>query len=226
MLILLFKNFTQLCTYSVKYSICFFKMAAILFVAAFLCACNQTSEKKNKEAINSLLPDKKSKIEVTFIGEVRVRRSFAHIQFIKSQKEIDKYIARQEKNNPIVEGVFPAKNSFLISQFERLGVIKNGEFLPKKFKPHIAPEIEFIDALGRSVHVKFYHSQLTDRMHIKFFFQKDSLDINTEAGNLQDLNYKFLDVIPGGNKELVFLDSYHISNGDNFDLKVYQIVIQ
>ena len=74
--------------------------------------------------------------------------------------------------------------------------------------------------------MNFYHSQLTDRMHIKFFFEKDSLDINTDAGSLQDLNYKFLDVIPGGNKELVFLDSRHISNGDNFDLKVYQIVLQ
>ena len=207
-----------------KYRIYFYKMAAILCVAAFLCSCSHSSE-KNKEVTQSS-PTKKSKIEVTFIGEVRARRSFGNIQFIKSQKEIDKYIARQEKSNPIVEGVFPAKDSFLISQFERLGVIKNGEFLPKKFKPKTAPEIEFIDALGRSVHTKFYQSQLTDRIHIKIFFEKDSLDINTDAGNLQDLNYKFLDVIPGGNKELVFLDSRHISNGDNFDLKVYQIVIQ
>ena len=207
-----------------KYSIYFYKMAAILSVAAFLCSCTHSSE-KNKEVINPS-PTKKSKIEVTFIGEVESRRSFSNIQFMKSEKEIDAYIARQEKSNPTVGSVFPAKDSFLLTQFEKLGVIKNGEFLQKEFKPQTTLETDFTDALGRSVHMNFYHSQLTDRMHIKFFFEKDTADVNTDAGNLQDLNYKFLDVIPGGNKELVFLDSRHISNGDNFDLKVYQIVLQ
>ena len=201
-------------------------MAAILCVAVFLCACNQKSKKNIKEITKTLPIAKKLKIEVKFIGQVMTRRSFASIQFMKNEKDISRYIAKQEKRNPKVSYQFNALDSFLISQFERVGLIKNGEFLQKEFKPQTAPEIEFIDALGRSVNTKFYHSQLTDRIHIKIFFEKDSLDVNTNAGNLQNLDYKFLDVIPGGNKELVFLDSYHISNGDNFDLKVYQIVIQ
>ncbi len=32
-----------------------------------------------------------------------------------------------------------------------------------------------------------------------------------------------IDIVPGGNKELVLLDEYYISNGDNSDLIIYEI---
>jgi len=60
-------------------------------------------------------------------------------------------------------------------------------------------------------------------MHFKISFSKDVIEIDTNATPLQELDYTFLDIIPGGNKELVFLDDYYIMNGYNFDLKVYEI---
>ena len=58
---------------------------------------------------------------------------------------------------------------------------------------------------------------------LKIFFSNDSVDIDTKDSGWQKLDYAFLDVIPGGNKELVFLNAYYIMNGYNFDFKVYKI---
>ena len=198
-------------------------MAVILCVAAFLFSCKE----KDKHS-TSISPPQKPKIEVKYIGQVLTRRTFAEIQFIRNEKERDRYEARQERSNPEVCAYFSARDSFLVTQFERLGVIKKGEFLQRKFKSQTAPETEFIDASGRYIHTKFLNSLEMDHIHFKFYYQKDSLDIDTDIYPLQNqnLNYTFLDVISGGNKELVFLDKCYIMNGDNFNLKVYQIVIQ
>ena len=199
-------------------------MAAILFVAAFLFSCNQ----KNKNVPDAISQPKKPKIEVKYIGHVLTRRTFAEIQFIRNKKERDRYEARQERSNPEVCAYFSKEDSLLVGQFERLGIIKNGEFLQKKFKPQTAPETEFIDASGRYIHTKFFNSLQMDHVHFKFYYKNDSLDIDTDIYPLQNqnLHYTFLDVISGGNKELVFLDECYIMNGYNFNLKVYQIDIQ
>ena len=188
-------------------------------MAAFLFSCNQ---KKPDKAISYSSPNKE-KIEVTLIGEVLTRRSYADIQFMDDEKEIDKHIAKQEKSNPIANNNFSVADSFLVAQFERLGLIKNNEFLLSRFKPQTKPENEFIDSLGHKGSIKFFNDVSGEHTQFKLFYLKDSIDIDTKAIPLQKLDYAFLDVIPGGNKELVFLDDYYIMNGDNFILKVYEI---
>lgn len=190
---------------------------------AFLFSCDQEkAEKKAKHTIPSLVVIKKE-IEVTFIGEVRTRRTFAGIQFIDNDKERDKYVADQEKSNPTVDSRFTATDSMLIEQFERLGLIKDDEFLEAKFKLQTKEMVVFADRAKQLYPIHFYNNSLTGNTHFKIFFSKDSIDIDTKATPLQDLDYAFLDVIPGGNKELVFLDDYYIMNGYNFDFKVYEI---
>ncbi len=182
----------------------FYKIPAAIFIAAVLFSCNQ------------------KKIEVTFIGEIRARRTFANIQFIKDEKAQDKYIAEQERSKPQVYDFSP-KDSVLIKQFQKLGLIENEEYQEKNFKPLTEKDVNFGDSANRIYPIKFYDDMVTGTTHFKIFFFKDSIDFDTEASPLQDLNYAFLDVIPGGNKELVFLDDYYIMNGYNFDFKVYAI---
>ena len=171
-------------------------------MAAFLFACNHKP------------------VEVKLIGEIGTRRTFAGIQGMVNEEEREAYIAKQEKSNPQV-GYSP--DSILIKQFERLGLIKNNELLQKEFKLQTEQKTAFIDRANRSFPVEFFNDSLTGNVHFKIFFTGDSIEVDTKATSLQDLDYIFLDVIPGGNKELVFLDDYYIMNGYNFDLKVYEI---
>ena len=198
-------------------------MATVLTVA-FLFSCNYKEDKKKVSSLISSPPLEKKEIEITFVGEVRTRRTFADIQFISDEKEQDKYLAKQQKSNPTLDGCcYTVIDSLLIEQFKRLGLINKDEFIEAKFKPQTKPTTVFADSAKQVYPIHFYYDILTGSTHFKIFFSKDSIDVDTKATPLQDLDYAFLDVIPGGNKELVFLDDYYIMNGYNFDLKVYEI---
>jgi hypothetical protein len=192
-------------------------------MAAFLFSCSQKdAEEKGK----SLLQSTKPKIEVRLIGEVRSRKSYSNIQFMDNKKEIDNYLIKQEASNPVVYDTSGLISKMLATQFERLGLIKNGEILLKNFKKQTDEKTTYTDSIGREISILFYHSQLTDHYHFKLLSATDSVDIDTGGTNLQDLDYAFIDVIPGGNRELVYLNDYYIMNGDNFDFKVYEIKIR
>lgn len=196
-----------------------YQIAALVSMAAFLLSCGN---KKSKENVVKVVSDStlqiKSKIEVTLIGKMEARRTFADIQFIEDEKERDKYIEKQERNGP---DIFSA-DSLIVAGFERIGLMKNGELLDKKFKSQKGDTLNFSDSAGRNLRIKFFWNEHT---RFKIFYSSDSIEIDTDAYNFQPLNYAFLDVIPGGNKELVFLDNWYIMNGYNFDFKVYSIKI-
>lgn len=192
-------------------------------MAAFLFSCNQNdAEEKGK---SNLLPSTKPKIEVRYIGEVLTRRSYTRIQFMHGDKAIDSYLEKQRKTSPTLGYQPDSISKFLTLQFVRLGLIKNDELLLQNFKKQIKEKTIYTDSSGRQISIVFYHNQITDHFHFKLLSTADSVEIDTGAGTLQDLDYAFLDVIPGGNKELVFLDDYYVMNGDNFDFKVYEIKI-
>ncbi len=192
----------------------------MIFMVAFLFACSHKSADKNTQK------SPQNKIEVKLIGEVRTRRSYAHIQFMHNEKAIDSYLEKQRKTNPTLDYQPDSISRYLIKQFEKLGLIKNEELLLRNFKKQTGEKTVYTDSSGREISLVFYHNQVTDRCHFKLLFAADSIEINTEAGTMQDLDYAFLDVNPGGNKELVFLDDYYIMNGDNFNFKVYEIKIK
>jgi len=185
-----------------------YQIAALVSLAAFLCSCQRHDE-----------------IEVKLIGEVRTRRTFASIQSITDEKERERYIEMQEKSNPTV-GEVTGEDSLLIAAFERIGLLKNNEFLKDRFKPQTKQVTTFTDNSKRLFTLTFFNDSLTGNVHFKISSSKSTVDIDTQATSLQDLDYAFLDIIPGGNKELVFLDDYYIMNGYNFDLKVYEIKIR
>jgi hypothetical protein len=197
--------------------------AVMIIMAVFLFSCGEKNEKEKKA--NSIKPVTKPKIEVRLIGEMRTRRSYAIIQSMDNDKAIDSFLSKRRADNPTLGYQPDSPSQYLVKQFERLDLIKNEELLLKNFKKQTGEKTVYIDSLGRKIDLEFYHSMVTDHMHFKLLLAKDSVDIDTGATNLQDLDYDFLDVIPGGNKELVFLDDYYIMNGDNFDFKVYEIRI-
>lgn len=192
----------------------------MIFTAAFLFSCNHNKAAENEEKVISDSGLRtKNKIEVKLIGEIKARRTFANIQFIDDEKERDKYIEKQEKNGPDIYWA----DSSIIPGFKRIGLIKNDELLDKKFKPQKKDTLSFSDSAGRNLWIKFFWNEHT---RFKVFYSSDSIEIDTDSYNFQPLNYAFLDVIPGGSRELVFLDNWYIMNGYNFDYKVYEIKIK
>jgi hypothetical protein len=164
---------------------------------------------------------KHDEIEVRLVGEVVSRRSFAHIQFMDDEKEIDRYMAKIEKTNPTINAI--NSDSFLITQFERIGLVKKNEFIQSAFKPQTDQTTTFTDYHQQHYKLTFFSDSLSHTVHFRLSNSRTSIDIDTKADPLQNLDYAFLDIIQGGNKELVFLDDYHIMNGFNFYLKVYEI---
>lgn len=191
-------------------------------MAAFLFSCNEKDAEEKDE--NSIQSSSKNKIEVWLVGEIRSRKSYSNIHFMDDDKEIDKYLKKQEASNPLVYDTSALISKMLFTQFERLGLIKNGELILQNFKLQTDEKTTYKDSSGREISLFFY--QLAGRYHFKLLSATDSVEIDTGGTNLQNLDYAFLDIIPGGNKELVFLDDYYIMNGDNFDFKVYEIKIR
>jgi hypothetical protein len=202
----------------------FYILAATFVLAAFLFSCKQnTKQKENKvENTTSVIPAAEKAISIELKGILRTRRSYSNIQFMDDEKEIDAYLAKQGKSNPELYLPLNKEDSMWVERFERLGLIRGYGFLLHKFKKETKEVINFTDVSGKKVTIKFYNDD-SSRTHFKAFCAKDSIDINTRAISLQNLDYAFLDIFPGGNKEFVFLNDYYVMNGDNFDFQVYEI---
>lgn len=188
----------------------------------FIISCN------NKKADSKQQEGKagnRNRIVVNYVGVVPTRKTYSDIQFIKNKKERDAYLKKQEASKPLVYDALDSISSFLVTRFEILGIIKKGELLLQKFKSQSDEKTIYVDSSGKRISLSFFPNQLTGQYHFKLLFATDSVDVNTGATTLQNLDYAFLDVIPGGNKELVFLNDYYIMNGDNFDFMVYEIKI-
>ena len=196
----------------------------LLFFLSALCIIS-CSNKKADNKQQEVKTQSQHKIVVNYIGVLRARRSYASIQFMHGEKEIDKYLKRQEVSNPYLEITFDSTSKYLATQFQRLGLIKNDELFLQKFKKQTAERTIYVDSSGKKTSLIFFISNLTSNFHFRLLSAADSVEIDTGATNMQDLDYAFLDIIPGGNKELVFLDDFYLMNGDNFDFKVYEIKI-
>lgn len=165
---------------------------------------------------------------VEYIGELGFRKTYANIQFLNNEKERDEYIEQQQKSNPILLA-HPADSNFtILNRFTQLGLISRNtsdeyELLLTKFNFLTKDTFSFYNISGTKCNLKFYNDSSGRSTFFKLFSTIDTIVVDTESTILQDLNYIFLDIIPGGNKELVFLNDYYIMNGDNFYLKVYKI---
>lgn len=141
-----------------------------------------------------------------------------------NEKEIDAYLAKQEKSDPELYAGMKKEDSIWVNRFEQLGYIKNYSFLVKKLKLQTKTNTSLLTSTRGKVLFNFYRDTLSSQMCFTALFNADTVKINTQASTLQNLDYFFADVIPGGNKELVFLDDYYFMNGDNFYFQIYEII--
>jgi hypothetical protein len=163
---------------------------------------------------------KKSKhISIHYTGEIGFKRSYASIQFVENEKEINEYLEKQHTNNPIFSDT---DNNSLKKQFERLGLTIDDDLLLSKFVSTNKEENQIIDNKGNKIKVVFQQSPDTGERWLNILSGKDSSKIKIDA-HFMDLQYSIIDVIPGRNKEIVVLSQYYIMNGDNFDFLVYEI---
>ncbi|NCU05080.1 MAG: hypothetical protein GXC73_13955 [Chitinophagaceae bacterium] len=163
-----------------------------------------------------------------YAGELRFRKTYTNIQFITDDKEIDKYLKQQEKSNPVLFTHSLDSNFTILYRFQELGLIcqktpEEYELLLSKFNFQTNPSSAFYTIDNSKYNLNFFTDSSGRTTFFKLISTTDSIIFDTESTPSQDLNYVFIDIVPGGNKELVFLDDYHIMNGDNFDLKVYEI---
>lgn len=164
----------------------------------------------------------KNSLQVGSVGELQSRKSYAAIQFMDvSEDSITAYIKREQKSEP---WLYSSADSTLEKLFQQAGLVVNKRFLLSKFNSDTAKETIFIAANTQKYPLTFYTDSTTGTTHFKIKDGTKNIDINTEANDMQQLDYAFIDLIPGGNKELVFLDDYYIMNGDNYHFKVYEII--
>ena len=179
------------------------------------------SQKKNKPSENIPTAQKtEKKIAITSIGEIQFTRSYSEIQSMTDEKEILRYIEKVDESNP---GYMRYRSdSLLKSLFQNLGVVRDDELLLSKFKYSSKPDTTIKSHSGKEIR---FHLQkdTTGNNHdrIIVFYDRDSSE--TRPTFHQKIEYAFLDVIPGGNKELVVLTEDYLMNTDIYTFDVFEI---
>ena len=174
-----------------------------------------TNEKQNTSFKNS------SSISLRRIGFIAFRRSFADLQFIKDPKEQDAYLQREEKANPILSYI--DSDSSIVHQMQKSGFVKGDELLLKRFRHQTLSTSKLIDNSGDTITIRFaFLKGRLDAYQITAFNGSDSASQQTYTFT-EELQYAFLDIVPGGNRELVVLNTYYVMNGYNFDFEVYEV---
>jgi hypothetical protein len=201
------------------------RIIAAISLAAILFSCNQKKTEKDQVQIISDTTNDKKQIEVRYLGEFISRRSYAKLQtpefYNKSEKEIDKYLKEEKNSNPLIIWL---SDSNLIAHFKRLGLIKKDEFLQDNFKYSKKELFEYADSTGKIYKIKLTRSKTNSPAKLTVYSATDSIVIDTKKYFFPEFKFAIIDFVPGGNKELVLLDEYYISNGDNSDLIVYEII--
>lgn len=160
------------------------------------------------------------KISICSEGWVRFVRSYSFLMSMYlSEKEKDRMYDKTAKENPFNN--IPA-DSRLKKRFEELGFMSGDEVLLEKFRYMINPDSSFSGSATNDINYRFVIDSLTGRENkLIVFLGNDSSQIRT--GPYMDLKYAFLDIIPGGNKEIVMLIEGYVSNNDLYDFEVFEI---
>ena len=179
------------------------------------------SQKKNKRIENDLPAQKtEKKISISSIGGIQFTRSYSEIQSMTDQKKIDEFIKKRDKSNLYYRD--SRSDSVLKPLFQNLGVVKGDELLLSKFKFSNRPQTVIKSFSGKEI--KFHLQKDTtgnNQDRIIAFYDGDSSQARPTFH--QRIKYVFLDVIPGGNKELVVLTEDYLMNTDIYTFEVFEI---
>jgi len=179
------------------------------------------SQKKNKRIENDLPAQKtEKKISISSIGGIQFTRSYSEIQSMTDQKKIDEFIKKRDKSNLYYRD--SRSDSVLKPLFQNLGVVKGDELLLSMFTFSNRPRTAIKGFSGKEI--KFHLQKDTtgnNQDKIIAFYDGDSSQARPTFH--QRIKYTFLDVVPGGNKELVILTEDYLMNTDIYTFEVFEI---
>ena len=189
--------------------------------AVFMFILLSCASKKKRQSEN-ILPVQKAekKISVTSIGGIQFTRSYSEIQSMRDEKKIDEYLERQRKSNPYYMDY--KSDSIIKPLFENLGLIKDDELLLSKFKYSSRPDTSIKSFSGKEI--RFHLHKDTTGNHpdrVIAFYDGDSSGARLTFH--QQIEYAFLDIIPGRNKELGVLTEDYLMNTEIYTFEVFEI---
>ncbi len=205
-------------------------MKLVFFIVAFLMICGCQERKANEASKKNppyLETEILKKLSVKKVGELRFRMAyviegktlnFNQLKKIGQDKPVDYYDTNTD--------------TILLKKFQELGLVKNKyELLLKKFKSlkiidfeHPETSFELSDSIQKKINCQLRKSNKEMKYNLLVSDSLLSSQIEVEGFYLSEgLKFMLLDVIPGGYKEIVILNNYYISNGDNSDIYVYEI---
>ncbi len=189
-------------------------LIACLSIYAFSCQ----PEQNKQDILSNVEIEAGRAIALRPAGEVQFRRSYANIQFMEDEKEIDEYILEQDRTPPWLV----TDRDSLIKPLEKLGFVKNDGILLDKFPAIKKDETSFT----------YYadHKNATIKRRLEDGYWKICITTGQDSTsiyflyNFYDIKFALLDVIPGGNKEVLILEESYIMNGYNYDIYVYEVI--
>jgi hypothetical protein len=207
-------------------------MKQVFVFGVIICTILACASKNKKQSVNIPQIQKSEKsLSITSVGETQFVLSFSFLQSsTMSQKEIDKLYQKTEKSNPSFTHPFfreyrgDTSDIVLKKHFERLGFVKDEELLLDKFIYSSKPDTSINSFSGKEIKIHFAKDTISGvKDQIIIYYEQKSDSLQARPIFHQKIEYAFLDVIPGGNKELVILVEDYLSNTYIYTFEVFEI---
>ena len=189
-------------------------------LSLFFALCSPDKEKKS--APDTSVQKADTAISIRLAGSLEFNRSYSFIQSPSmSEKEKDRLLKEVSESNPLLSRS-PGNDSIFRKRFEELGIVKGKELLLNNFRDSDKPDSTLTTATGKEIRVHFKKDTVrgTDN---RIVVVGDNATAETNAAIYYNLKYALLDIIPGGNKEIVILNYHYLSNNELYYLDVYEI---
>jgi len=190
------------------------------------CLINSCTSNNQKQPVaNSIAKQVEKSFSISSIGLVEFVRSFSFLQSsTMSQKEIDKLYNKTEKSNPLfTDYKGDTTDNILKKYLERSGFVQGDEFLISKFKYSKKPDTSLTNSNGERINIYVYSDTVGWGDHDKITIYNSPDSASAKATIYAGVKYVLLDVIPGGNKELVLLNEHYLMNTEFYYLEVFEI---
>ena len=179
-------------------------------------------KKENNSSAATSIQKAENNISIKKIGTIEFTKSYSFIQStLMSDKEKDKLFKEVSEGNPMLARI-PSNDTVLLKKFEELNIVKGKELLIDNFKYGDNPDSTLPGANGKQIQIHFKKDTVRGTNN-RIVIVDGKATAETRAAMHYSLKYAFLDIITGGNKELVLLEYHYISNTEIYYLEVYEI---
>ncbi len=154
---------------------------------------------------------KPHKLKLNCLGELNFRSSYVDQEMSKFQ-----YDSLAQVGSELVSG----GSSSLISELERIGLIKDNRLKFQKIKwENLIVENKKLSDNYDLYRVFYNPSKACQTLEAKV----GNYEFGYLLKNENPLQYYIIDLIPGDFKEIILLEKSYVSNGDNFDIQIFEI---